>query len=51
MAIMIKPESGGSYSVDGLYSGTENDNWITRTLNQNKEQLSKIIKDTLSNGP
>lgn len=47
MAIMITPKSGGSYSVDEQFSGTDVDNWITRMVKWNKAEIIKIIKDTL----
>ena len=48
MAIMIKPKAGGSYSVDPEYSGTAQDNWITRTIRNNIEEIREIIKRILS---
>ena len=51
MAIMIKPKEGGSYSVDGYYSGNSRDNWITRTIRANIKELEKIIKETITNAP
>ena len=48
MAIMILPKDGsGGYRVEGYFAGTEKDNWITRTLRLNKEQIIKIISETL----
>lgn len=48
MAIMILPKDGsGGYRVEGYFAGTEKDNWITRTLRANKEEIVKIISQTL----
>lgn len=49
MAFMFHPKEGGSYSVDGQFSGTVNDNWITRTLRDNKEELTSLIIKTMNN--
>lgn len=50
MAFMFLPkEGGGSYSVDGQFSGIENDNWITRTLRDNKEEIKSLIKSIMNN--
>ena len=49
MAVMI-PDNYVSYSVDPQYAGTEEDNWITRTLKANKQEFLKMIKDAM-NGP
>lgn len=50
MAIMIKPDIEGSYSVDPEYSGTPNDNWITRTIRNNIEEIKGIVIGILKNG-
>jgi hypothetical protein len=49
MAIMIKPNISGSYSVDPEYSGTENDNWITKTIRYNFPEIQSIIIGILQN--
>jgi hypothetical protein len=43
MAVMIKNDIT-SYSVDAQYAGTEEDNWVTRILDENKEEFLSIIK-------
>lgn len=43
MAVMISNDIT-SYSVDPRYAGTENDNWVTRILDANKEEFLSIIK-------
>lgn len=49
MAIMIKPNISGSYSVDPEYSGKIEDNWITRTIKYNLPEIQKIIIGILQN--
>ena len=49
MAFMFQPKDGGEYSVDGQFSGTENDNWITRTLRDNKQGIIDLINKTMNN--
>jgi hypothetical protein len=43
MAIMVQDDYV-SYTIDEQYAGTAKDNWITRTLNQNKNEFLNIIK-------
>lgn len=49
MAFMFLPEDGGYYSVDGQFSGVFGDNWVTRTLRDNREEISKMISRTMNN--
>lgn len=47
MAIMIKDDYI-EYSVDSNYGGIKGNNWITRTIEENKEEFVKIIKRHLN---
>lgn len=48
MAFMYRPEGGGgSYSVDSRYSGVVGNNWITRTLAQNQQEIANIINSIM----
>lgn len=49
MAFMFLPEDGGYYSVDGQFSGVFGDNWVTRTLRDSREEISKMISRTMNN--
>lgn len=40
-----KMESGGSWRVPPQYAGTIDDNFITRTLNNNNTEIKKILED------
>lgn len=45
MAIMVTKEGENySYSVDPNFAGTEDNNWVTRILKQNKDEFLDIIK-------
>lgn len=48
MAIMIK-EEGETFSVDPEYAGTENDNWITKTIRYNFPEIRAKIIGILNN--
>lgn len=43
MAIMVQDDYV-SYSIDERFSGTAGDNWVTRTINKNKNEFLNIIK-------
>ncbi len=43
MAIMVQDDYV-SYSVDEQFAGVDGDNWITRTINKNKNEFLNIIK-------
>jgi len=43
LAIMTE---GGRYMVDDRIQGTKNDNWLTRALKTNEEQLKQVIFET-----
>ena len=47
MAIMVQDDYV-SYSVDEKFAGTNGNNWITRTINENKEEFLNIIKKNLN---
>jgi hypothetical protein len=47
--IMI-PTAGSSWDVPYGYAGTENDNWITRILVSSKDELEKLIINTVQRG-
>lgn len=46
-AIMAKSASG-VWRVPSQYSGTENDNWITRTMEELERQLAITIRQTIA---
>lgn len=43
MAIMLKSE-GDSYTVDSRFVGSINDNWITKIISNNKENIKEIFE-------
>lgn len=50
MAIMVKKE-GETFSIEPYYAGTPNDNWLTRTVKENIQEIKNIIIGILKNDP
>ena len=50
-AIMVKSKTKG-FSIDPMYAGTQDDNWITRSLKKVEGNISnlfqKVIKDYIN---
>jgi len=44
----VMTPSTRSWKVPSVYSGTENDNWITRSLDSAKDQIYSILEKSLS---
>lgn len=47
IAIMVGPEDGLSYSIDGYFAGTAKSNWISRTIKNNAQEIASIIKQNI----